>query len=150
MQSLLFVALLGWLTVQGAELPTASNSFAFALSPPVAPGALLAESPFGINNALRPDAPDLLPRLQAMRQAGIKWGRQDFTWRRIELSKGEYDWAGYDALVEKCHEHGLLIFGNLTYNKQRTGANPFPFGESPIYIVGPKGLKVNLRPDPGW
>ncbi len=31
-----------------------------------------------------------------------------------------------------------------------TGTNPFVFGESPVYIVGPKGLKVNLRPDPGW
>jgi len=38
----------------------------------------------------------------------------------------------------------------VTFNQQRTGANPFPFGESPIYIVGPKGLKVNVRPDPGW
>jgi hypothetical protein len=45
------------------------------------------------------------------------------------------------------------VFGTkrvVTYNKQRSGASPFPFGESPIYIVGPKGLKVNLRPDPGW
>jgi hypothetical protein len=32
----------------------------------------------------------------------------------------------------------------------RTGNNPFPVGESPIYIVGPKGLKATVRPDPGW
>jgi hypothetical protein len=34
--------------------------------------------------------------------------------------------------------------------RQRTGSLPVPLGQSPIYIVGPKGLKANLRPDPGW
>ena len=27
---------------------------------------------------------------------------------------------------------------------------PVPLGESPIYVVGPKGLKATVRPDPGW
>jgi hypothetical protein len=97
---------------------TASNSFNFTLSPPVAPIALLPASPFGINTAFNPAAPDLDTRLSAMQHAGIKWGRQDFTWRRIERTNGQYDWAGYDALVEKCHQHGVLLFGNLTYNPQ--------------------------------
>jgi hypothetical protein len=118
MHALLWIALLYAWGAWAAGSPTASNSFSFALAPPVAPGALLAASPFGINTAFRPDTPDLEARLTAMQQAGIKWGRQDFTWRRIEKSKGEYDWAGYDALVEKCHQHGLLIFGNLTYNPE--------------------------------
>jgi hypothetical protein len=112
----LWVGLLCVFSARGADLSTASNSFAFALSPPVAPTTLLANSPFGINTAFRPDAPGLDAHLKAMQEAGIKWGRQDFTWRRIEKAKGEYDWAGYDGLVEKCHEHGLSIFGNLTYN----------------------------------
>ena len=116
MPALLWIVLLCALSARGADLSTASNSFSFALSPPVAANTLLADSPFGINTAFNPSAPDLEARLQAMRQAGIKWGRQDFTWRRIEKSKGEFDWAGYDAPVEKCHEHGLLIFGNPTYN----------------------------------
>jgi hypothetical protein len=37
-----------------------------------------------------------------------------------------------------------------TYNKVRTGSLPVPLGESPIYVVGPKGLKATVRPDPGW
>ena len=118
MRTPLWIGLLCVWSAHGADLSTASNSFTFAQSPPVAPTALLADSPFGINTAFRPDAPDLDARLKAMQYAGIKWGRQDFNWRRIEKAKGEYDWAGYDALVEKCHEHGLLIFGNLTYNPQ--------------------------------
>lgn len=118
MHVLLWIALLCAWGASAADLLNASNSFTFALSPPVAPDALLADSPFGINTAFNPGAPDLEARLTAMQHAGIKWGRQDFTWRRIEKTKGEYDWAGYDALVEKCHQHGLLIFGNLTYNPQ--------------------------------
>src|ERR1041384_5022209 len=103
------------LIARSASVTTASNNFAVTLSPPVAPGTLQADSPFGINNAFQPDTRDLDARLAALQQAGIKWGRQDFTWRRIEKAKGEYDWSGYDTLVEKCRETGLSILGNLTY-----------------------------------
>ena len=33
---------------------------------------------------------------------------------------------------------------------QRTASLPVPLGESPIYVVAPKGLKATPRPDPGW
>lgn len=75
---------------------------------------LLFDSPFGINTAFRPDTPDLETRLEVMQQAGLKWGRQDFTWKRIEKVKGEYEWGPYDRLVEKCLQRGLLVLGNLT------------------------------------
>src|SRR5262249_54645334 len=106
--------------VQGfaSEQPTASNTFTFTVPAPVAPTSLLANSPFGINTAFDPDTPDLDARLQAMQSAGIKWGRQDFTWRQIERRKGEYQWTGYDRLVEKCHQSGLLLLGNLAYNPE--------------------------------
>jgi len=110
------LALLCACSVRAAD--TASNSFNFTLSPPVAPTALLVDSPLGINTAFNPGTSNLDARLKAMQHAGIKWGRQDFTWRRIERTNGQYDWAGFDALVEKCHQHGLLLFGNLTYNPQ--------------------------------
>jgi hypothetical protein len=99
----------------GADSPSAANSF---IPVPPAPFAtnLLPGSPFGINTAFRPDSPDLGARLQSMQDAGIKWGRQDFTWKRIEKTKGEYAFEPYDRLVEQCHRAGLLIFGNLTSN----------------------------------
>ena len=103
-------------SVRAADLSTASNSFNFSLGPPIAPATLLADSPFGINTAFNAGTSNLESRLKAMQHAGIKWGRQDFTWRRIEKTNGQYDWVGYDVLVEKCHQHGLLLFGNLTYN----------------------------------
>jgi len=38
----------------------------------------------------------------------------------------------------------------VPYDKVRTGHLPVPLGESPIYVVGPNGLKAIVRPDPGW
>jgi hypothetical protein len=98
-----------------ADQKTAQNSFTVSLPPPAFATNLLPSSPFGINTAFGPDTPDLEARLESMQQAGIKWGRQDFIWFRIEKQKGQYDWSGYDRLVEQCRRHGLLLFGNLCH-----------------------------------
>ena len=102
-------------SIRLAAAPTATNTFSVQLPPPAFADALLPGSPFGINTAFQPDTPDLGQRLKAMQQAGIKWGRQDFTWKRIEKRPGEYDWTAYDQLVEDCRRHGILLFGNLAY-----------------------------------
>ena len=39
---------------------------------------------------------------------------------------------------------------SATYDQVRTGHLPVPLGESPIYVVGPTGLKASVRKDPGW
>jgi hypothetical protein len=98
-----------------AELPTAQNTFSVTLPPHRFADSLLPGSPFGINTAFGPDTPKLEAILQKMQEAGIKWGRQDFTWRRIEKTKGQYEWQDYDRLVETCRKYGLLLFGNLAY-----------------------------------
>jgi hypothetical protein len=97
------------------DAPTANSSFRVVLPAQRFAADLVAESPFGINTALRLGAPNLEAILQKMQEAGIKWGRQDFTWRRIEREKGRFQWEDYDRLVEMCHEHGILLFGNLAY-----------------------------------
>lgn len=91
-----------------AEPPTAQSSFSVTLPPHHFADDLLPASPFGINTAFQPDTPDLEAILQKMQQAGIKWGRQDFTWRRIEKSKGQYQFEDYDRLVDTCRKYGLL------------------------------------------
>ena len=110
-----FALLLGCSIVSAAEPPTAVNRFHVDLPEHRFAGELLPGLPFGINMALRPDAPDMEGRLKAMQRAGIKWGRQDFTWRRIEREPGVYDWAPYDRLVDAARRHGILLFGNLAY-----------------------------------
>src|SRR5262245_29212871 len=97
-----------------APVPVAESRFQVSLPPAIAPTTLLVQSPFGINTALRPDTPDLEARLAAMQLAGIKWGRQDFTWKRIERQPGQYDFSAYEQLVRRCREHGLQLFGDLT------------------------------------
>ena len=99
-----------------AEPPTAESSFSVTLPPHHFADDLLPASPFGINTAFQPDTPNLEGILQKMQQAGIKWGRQDFTWRRIEKSKGQYQFDDYDRLVDACRKYGLLLFGNLAYS----------------------------------
>jgi len=45
------------------------------------------------------------------------------------------------------------LFGtqrHVPYDRVRTGSLPVPLGESPIYVVGSKGIKATVRPDPGW
>ena len=110
------VAWAAWIAAQGQEEgATGAGRFRVELPEHRFAGALLTGSFFGINTAFRPGAGDMEERLRLMREAGIKWGRQDFTWSRIEKEPGVYDWQGYDALVEACRGHGLLLFGNLAY-----------------------------------
>ena len=92
---------------------TAQNTFHVTLPAPSFADALRPDSPFGINTAFHPGTPDLDARLRAMQQAGIKWGRQDFSWGRIEKEKGKYEWEAYDRLVDSFTKRGILLFGNL-------------------------------------
>ncbi|HEY7117095.1 MAG TPA: hypothetical protein VH475_10935 [Tepidisphaeraceae bacterium] len=103
--------------ITGTPSQPSSETVTLTLSvpPPSHSTELLADSPFGINTAFNPDTPDLVARLDAMQQAGIKWGRQDFTWNRIETAPGVYAWDKYDRLVEQCRAHGILLLGDLAY-----------------------------------
>ena len=109
------LALLLLLSCVGATTETAENRFHVDLPPHGFADKLLTDSPFGVNTALEPGAADLVARVDAMQAAGIKWGRQDFTWRRIETERGRYQWEPYDRLVEACRGHGVLLVGDLAY-----------------------------------
>ncbi len=85
------------------------------LSPPPYPETLLPESPFGINTAISDGEPNRDNRLKIMQNAGIKWGRQDLTWQRIEVEPGVYRWDSYDRVVDELLAHGIMILANLAY-----------------------------------
>ncbi len=103
----------GWAAV--AQPPVAESRFRVDLPPAPQPTALLPESPFGINTALDPAQPDLENHLQALQDLGVKWGRQDFVWRRIERAPGQYQWREHDELVNRALDHGILLLGCLAY-----------------------------------
>lgn len=98
-----------------ARLPGGETRLWTDLPAPAHATAWLTNSPFGINMALDPAQPDLLKHLEAMQEIGVKWGRQDFTWRQIERSPGRYDWQAHDRLVDLALEHGIQVLGCLAY-----------------------------------
>ena len=111
----IFGSILGFLVQMIGAEPTAWNTFHVELPPPAFPNEILMDSAFGINTDFQPNTPNLEARIKAMQSAGIKWGRQDFNWSRIEKESGKYDWEPYDKLVDLCRQHGLQVFGDLAY-----------------------------------
>lgn len=94
--------------------PTAWNRFHLDLPPHPFANDLLPASPFGINMAMGPGGADNEARLRLMQQAGMKWGRQTFSWPQIEREKGRYDLDPYAAHVQMCRKYGMHLFGDLT------------------------------------
>jgi len=60
------------------------------------------------------------------------------------------------AYIRASNPTGLTFYDifktrrSVPHDPVRTKNRSVPLGESPIYIVGPKGPKAELRPDPGW
>jgi hypothetical protein len=68
----------------------------------------------------------------------VAWSTKPYAYIRVNNPKGL---TFYDIF-------GIRRF--VPYDPVRTKNLSVPLGESPIYIVGPKGLKAELRKDPGW
>jgi len=69
----------------------------------------------------------------------VAWSTKPYAYIRVnntERGLTFYDLYGTRRFVE--------------YDAVRTKSLPVPLGESPIYILAPKGLKAAVRPDPGW
>jgi hypothetical protein len=93
---------------------TAVSNFTVNLPPHPYP-ELVPGSSFGINTAFEPGQTDIEERLRLMREAGIKWGRQDFVWRYVEPSPGSYNWSFCDQMLEMAQRYGVSLLINLAY-----------------------------------
>jgi hypothetical protein len=58
-----------------------------------------------------PERPYLTPALNA----GSRWDRFDFIWPNIEPSNDQWDFSGYDSLVNDLHAAGMNIVGILLW-----------------------------------
>ena len=80
--------------------------------------------PFGVNiHFVVPNEAEA----DSIAAGGFKFVRMDFGWGGIERKKGEYDFSGYDKLVDGMSKRGIreifiLDYGNDLYDK---GASPF-------------------------
>ena len=67
--------------------------------------------------------------LDLIAAAGFKFIRMDFAWEAIEISKGEYNWAGYEELLSNLEKRGLraifiLDYSHRLYEETVTSPNP--------------------------
>jgi hypothetical protein len=96
---------------------------AHAAAPPNSPGH---DSPFGIasnlGNRVRSDEQPAMVEL--MREAGIRWAREEISWDRVQLEqRGPYRWDGdenglynYDQAIDLQRKAGINVLGLLAYN----------------------------------
>jgi hypothetical protein len=94
-----------------------------AAAPPNSPGH---DSPFGIaanlGNRVRSDEQPAM--ISLMREAGVRWSREEISWDRIQFERGgPYRWDGdesglynYDQAIDLQRKAGINVLGLLAYN----------------------------------
>ena len=84
----------------------------------------------GINADLQQyDNSDLDRALARIEEAGLGWVRQTFLWAGIEPHPGRFEWARWDAIVDRVSERGLRLVAVLDSAPawtQLDPANPHP------------------------
>lgn len=75
-----------------------------------------AEKIYGTNVALDQYATDqeLQHTLEELKRAGFTHARQYFRWREIENTRGVYDWAKWDRIVNAVRASGIQLVAVLT------------------------------------
>lgn len=53
--------------------------------------------------------------LRLLSSAGVKYLRRDFLWHEIEPAKGNFDFSGYDRIVDEARNYGMEFIGLLAY-----------------------------------
>lgn len=75
-------------------------------------------NPYGANFFLEQEVEEWKQRktLMMAREAGLRWGRQQFLWAEIEPKrKGKFVWEKYDHLVDLYEEYGFQIIARLDW-----------------------------------
>ena len=82
------------------------------------------ESPYGVCAHLGGGQEfDAMPaNLVAMRAAGIRWARADFSWGGVEWRKGDWHFDHLDRVLDEADKAGITILPILDYNV--SWANP--------------------------
>lgn len=72
-------------------------------------------SPYGVCAHLPSEGP-VPPRLEMMREAGVRWVRSDFNWRGVEPQKGQWQFDRLDRLVDDAEQAGIRLLPILDYS----------------------------------
>ncbi len=79
--------------------------------------ALHPESPWGMGVYLyRYGTVAEMDRIASLAQAaGVKWSREEFSWQRMQPQRGAVDFTFYDTVVGTALQHGISVYGLLSY-----------------------------------
>jgi hypothetical protein len=98
----------------------------FAGLPARVPGANAAQR--GINSFITERdtsaRASAITEITEMEGAYVGLAREEFEWRRVEPSKGVFDWAKFDQAVELERAHGIGILGKLAYGSPWDNSAP--------------------------
>lgn len=72
-----------------------------------------------------------LKAIALIEKCGIRWVRQDFTWRRIEPERNQYHYEECDWIVEELTKRGISILGVLGYAPEWAALNPSKWTSPP-------------------
>ncbi len=96
-----------------------------------------------------PDSGSGRPFMDLAYQAGSRWDRFDFDWRRLERDDGSWNEEGfalYDALVDELHAAGFNMVGILLEGPDQLRADYAPMDLGPQPRRRPPGWYI---PEPG-
>jgi hypothetical protein len=81
-------------------------------APSPAPADLVApgSAALGISATLRwLGSADQAATLSRLREAGVRYVREDFHWNLVESTRGTDDWSRYDRLIRETAKHGISV-----------------------------------------
>src|SRR5688500_13084933 len=74
------------------------------------PAQAVAQTSVGMGGLLRwRSGADLENTVVRLRANGVKWGREDFAWSRVEISPGVYDWSHLDQMMSAAARNDMRI-----------------------------------------
>ncbi len=74
------------------------------------------EARIGVSTHLQWSGEPIGPQVAALRDGGVRWIREDFTWATIEPERGRFDWRGPDALIAAAAAEGVDVLAILVYS----------------------------------
>ncbi len=73
--------------------------------------------PYGVcAHVSRAEWPYAQQTFDLMKEAGIRWARTDFDWKKAEVSQGQWDFGHFDRLMKFADQEGVSILPILGYN----------------------------------
>lgn len=68
-------------------------------------------------------------QLRRLREGGVTWIREDFSWLQIEPREGEFDWAASDRFMAATAKQGISVLGIADYSAPWASSDPSGNGD---------------------